>query len=105
MRRPSLKASATVVPAPGISECASYQAFRCSSDRKKFSAVQSELEIRRSPSLRLATQTMIPAASAAGPSAPAKSASGSLQWWQRDRIRIGWRSIAATPKASMAQHA
>ncbi len=77
MRRPSMNASATAVPAPAPSGCSARQARRCSSDRKKFRAVQSEVEIRRSPSPRFATHTMIPAASAAGPPAAAANSSGS----------------------------
>jgi hypothetical protein len=63
MWSPSLKASSTVMPAPGISEFTSRHACRWSSDRKKLSVVQSESQARRSPSTRFPTHTMIPSAS------------------------------------------
>ena len=71
MRSPSLNASDTVVPAPATSGFAARHALRCSSDRKKLSVVQSEVEIRRSPPLCFPTQTMTPAASGSGPAGPA----------------------------------
>ena len=49
MWAPSLNASLTTIPAPGMSGFASRHARRCSSDRKKLSVVQSESQARRSP--------------------------------------------------------
>jgi hypothetical protein len=57
-RVPSLNASATVAPAPGTSGFAARHARRCSSDRKKFSVVQSDVATRRWSSERVPTHTM-----------------------------------------------
>ncbi len=91
-RSPSLKASDTRVPAPATSGFAARHARRCSSDRKKLSVVQSEVEARRSPSPCLPTQTMTPSASSPEPAWSTQSSNGSPQWWQRDRMRTQhWR--------------
>jgi len=90
-RSPSVKASDTRVPAP-----------RCSSDRKKLSVVQSEVEACRSPSPCLPTQTMTASASSPEPAGSTPSSNGSPQWWQRDRLRTRCPSIGAMPKASLA---
>jgi hypothetical protein len=78
MWSPSLNASVDVIPAPATSGFPSRHARRCSSDRKKFSVVQSESHARRS-SARFPTHTMIAAASGAGPVGGTESASGAAQ--------------------------
>jgi hypothetical protein len=47
-RRPTLNASASVIPAPSSCWLPSHHARRCSSDRKKFSLVQSTAHARPS---------------------------------------------------------
>jgi hypothetical protein len=79
MRRASLNASTTVAPAPAASGLASRHALRCSSDRKKLSAVQSEVAIRRWPAARFSIQTMTPSASGPGPSGRAENSRGIRQ--------------------------
>jgi len=78
MCSPSLKASAIVMPAPATSGLPSRHARRCSSDRKKFSVVQSESHARRS-SARFPTQTMIPDVAGPGPAGDTDSVSGAAQ--------------------------
>ena len=78
MRSPSLNASAAVVPAPATPGFTARHALRCSSDRKKLSVVQSDVQARRFPSWRLPTQTITSPASS-GPVASAASSRGSPQ--------------------------
>ena len=77
MRRASLNASFTAAPAPGAEGIACRHTRRWSSDRKKFSDVQRDVAMRRSPSRRVSTHTMTPSASGSGPLAPTSNASGS----------------------------
>jgi transposase len=91
--------------APATSGCASRHACMCSSDRKKLSVVQCEIEARRSPSPCLPTQTITPSPSSPAPAWSTPSSNASPQWWQRDRMRTRCPSIGAMPKASIAQHA
>jgi hypothetical protein len=81
MRVPSLNASATVAPAPGTSGFATRHALRCSSDRKKFSVVQSDVATRRWSGERVPTHTMAASDSRPAPSGPASSVKGVWQWW------------------------
>ncbi len=83
MWSPSLNASSMVMPAPGMSGFTARHAFKCSSDRKKLSVVQSETQARRSSSARFPTQTMTPCALGSGPDGPIDRSMGTAQWWHR----------------------
>jgi hypothetical protein len=104
MWAPSLNASSTIIPAPGMSGFVSLHAPRCSSDRKKLRVVQSESQARRSSSARFPTQTMTPSAPGPGPDGSTDSSKGTEQWWHCERMRTRRPSIGAIPSASMAQH-
>jgi hypothetical protein len=78
MWSPSLNACAIVIPAPATSGFSSRHTRRWSSDRKKFSVVQSESQARRS-SARFPTHTMVSAASGPGLDGDTDSASGAAQ--------------------------
>ena len=78
-RSPSLKASDTGVPAPSSVGLASHHALRCSSDRKKLSVVQVELQARCSPSHRFPAQTMTPSEPGPVPNGLADNSIGSPQ--------------------------
>ena len=80
MWAPSLNASATIIPAPGISGTAARHARRCSSDRKKLRVVQRVSQARRSSSARFPTQTMRPSASVPGPAGSTDNSMGPPQW-------------------------
>lgn len=101
---PSLNASSIVRAAPATSGCFSCQARTWSSDRKKLIVVQSDVHARRLES-RWPIQTIKPVAVGSGPEGSAASVSGSPQSWHRERMSIRWCSIAAMPRASVAQHA
>jgi hypothetical protein len=105
MRRPSLNASTTVAPAPGTPGFAARHARRCSSDRKKFSVVQSDVASRHWPSARLPTHTMTSSDPGPTPSGPTPSARGAPQWWQSETIWTSSPNMGAMPSASIAQHA
>ena len=78
-RAPSLNASDASVPAPATSGFASRHARMCSSDRKKLSVVQSEVEARRSPTPCLPTQTTTSSPSSPEPAGSTPSSNGSPQ--------------------------
>ena len=79
MRLPSSKPPPTVVADTGCSGFAAHHIRRCSSDRKKLSAVQKDRQSRRSPGVRAATVTITPAAAGPGPSGSTGNSSGSRQ--------------------------
>ncbi len=79
MRRPSLKPSATVVAAPGISGFVSHHALRCSSDRKKLIVVQRESETRHRSSDLFPIQSMRPSAAGRGPSGATENSRAILE--------------------------
>jgi hypothetical protein len=105
MRRPSTNASATGVAAPGTSVWSHRQALRCSSDRKKFRTVQSEVQTFWGSIPRSPTHTMMPSAPRPGPVPSTGKSSGAAQWWHRERIAAGWPTIGGMPRASIAQQA
>ena len=79
MRSASVNASDTGVPAPPTSGFVARHARKCSSDRKNFRVVQSEVETRRSPSHGFPTHTMTPWVSSPDPNGSTDSSRGSPQ--------------------------
>ena len=77
IRRARLNASPTVAPEPAAPGFAARHARKSSSDRKKFSCVQSDVAIRRWSSRRASTHTMSPSASGPGLSGVTENAIGS----------------------------
>ena len=103
MWAPSLNASSTTMPAPGILGFAARHARKCSSDRKKLRVVQRESHARLSSSIRFPTQTMTPLASGPGPDGATDNSIGVPQWWHCECMRTRRPSIGAIPSASIAQ--
>ena len=79
MRLPSSKPPPTVVAATACPGFADHHVRRCSSDRKKLSAVQRDRQSRRSAGVRAATVTINPAASGPGPCGSTGNSIGSRQ--------------------------